>query len=108
MPGKFKLKDIEKIAKDVSNKAQYPIRDANELVQAFGGENATVDLEGKGHKAAEARQMPADVFPIASEQDFIAKLASLRGGRGDEPEEMPRGKKLDKRPPEAGEPPRTP
>lgn len=108
MPGKFKLAEIERIAKDVSKKAQYPIGSSDQLVGALGGRDATVDVGGRGHKAEEARRIPSEFFPIQSEEDFVTKIAALRQGLGDEPEEMPRGKQLDKRPPEAGEPPRRP
>jgi hypothetical protein len=105
MPGgKFKLDEIERIAKDVSKKARYPINSSDELLQALGGQNASITYEGKSRKATEARQVPNEVFPIESEKDFVAKMASLRARSGDKAEDMPRGKKLDSLPPGPAEP----
>lgn len=105
---KFKLKDIEHLAKQVSKKASFPINNFDELAKGLGGKNASFTYEGKGRKVTEAQQIPAELYPIESENDFVAKMASLRGRSGDEAEDMPRGKKLDSLPPEAGEPPQIP
>jgi hypothetical protein len=101
---KFKIREIERVAKDVSKKADYPLRDYDDLAEALGGKNAEIDYEGKRRKVAEAQQIPDEIYPIESEDDFVNKMASLRGAHGDEPEEMPRGRKLDKRPDDAPPP----
>ncbi len=105
---KFKLEDVDRVAKGVSRKAQYPISNADDLAQALGGRDANVNFAGKSHKAAEVEQIPDEYFPIESEEDFVAKMASLAARSGNELEGMPRGKQLDARPAEAGDPPRIP
>ena len=89
---KFKLQDIERVAKDVSKKANYPLGSQQDLVNALGGKEAKFKYEGKDRKAAEAEQIPNDMFPIQSEEDFVGKMASLRQRSGDEPEDLPKGK----------------
>jgi hypothetical protein len=100
---KFKLREIERVAKQVSRRGNYPIRSYDELADALGGKNAEIDYEGRRRRVAEAEQIPDEIYPINSEDDFVNKMASLRGARGDEPEELPRGRQNDRRPP--GEPP---
>jgi len=104
VPGRFRLDEIEDVGKEVSTNAQYPIRNSNELLQALGGENATI----KGRKAAEARRIPDEMYPIESPEDFVAKMATLRARGGDEVEGMPRGQQMDALPPDAGQPPQIP
>jgi hypothetical protein len=100
---KFKLQEIERVAKQVSRRTQYPIRNSDQLAEALGGKNAEIEYEGRRRKVAEAEQIPDEIYPIESEDDFVNKMASLRGARGDEPEELPRGRQHDRRP--QGEPP---
>ncbi len=102
--GTFKLDDIRQIAGSASRRARYPLRSSDDLVQALGGRDATINYEGRGHKAAEAAQIPGAVFPIESEEDLIATLASLRARGGDQAEGMPRGEELKDLPPDAGRP----
>jgi hypothetical protein len=91
---RFKLEEIDRVAKQVSRKAEYPIRDADELLEALGGKNATVKYEGKDRKAEDVRRIPQEVFPIESEIDFVAKIATLRARGGDEAEGMEKGKEV--------------
>jgi len=108
MPGKFKLDDIVHAAKDISKKAQYPLNSFDDLAKALGGEHAKVKYEGKDRKVAEARQIPAEFYPIESEEDLIAKLAHLRSLSGDKPEGVSTAQPPSKLPPEAGSPPNFP
>jgi hypothetical protein len=90
---KFKLQDIERVAKDVSKKAGFPLRSQEELVDALGGKDGKFKYEGKDRKAEEAEQIPDEMFPIESEEDFVGKMASLRQWGGDEPD-LPKGKEV--------------
>ncbi len=83
---KFKLQEIERVAKQVSRRGNYPISNYDELSEALGGKNAEIEYEGRRHKVTEAQRIPAEIYPIKSEDDFVNKMASLRAGRGDEPE----------------------
>lgn len=105
MPKKFKLKDIVDTAKEISGKVNYPINSADELVRSLGGDQAEVKHEGKGHKVGQARQaLPAEYFPIESEEDLITKIGGLRILHGDEPEDVKMGKERTG-PSDVGDPP---
>ena len=89
---KFKFDEIERVGKQVSKKARYPIKSRDQLIEALGGKGAKIKYEGKERKTDEVSQMPDEVFPIESEVDFVGKMASLRARSGDEPEGFKKGK----------------
>lgn len=78
----MRLDDLASIAKSVSRNASFPITSADQLVQAAGGDNAAV----LGHKASEARQIPASYFPIESQEDLMVKLSTLVANLGEQME----------------------
>lgn len=80
------LGQLRQAAKRVSGKTKYPIRNFEQLAEALGGEDATVDLLGRKHTVREGRQLvPRDYFPIESEEDLTAKIANLDLMRADSP-----------------------
>ena len=89
---KFKLDEIERVGKQVSKKARYPIGSRDELMDALGGRGNSFKYEGKDRKADEVERVPDDVFPIESEVDFVEKMATLRARGGDEAEGFQKGK----------------
>jgi hypothetical protein len=81
---KFKFDEIMDTAKNVSKKIQYPINSFDDVARALGGDNADIPFEGKGHKIGQIRRLiPAEYFPIESEEDLVAKIAQLRGEGGE-------------------------
>jgi len=105
---KFRIDHIQKVAREVSRRGRYPLRNADDLVEALGGRGATVSFEGRERGVEEASQIPDEVFPIENEEDLVSTLATLRARGGDEPEGMPRGEALKNLPAEAGQPPHIP
>jgi hypothetical protein len=89
---KFKLDEIERVGKQVSKKARYPIGSRDDLIEALGGRGAKFKYEGKDRNADEVAQVPDDTFPIKSEVDFVEKMATLRARGGDEAEGFQKGK----------------
>jgi len=92
--GTFRLEHVKQVVDGVSRKAQYPLADAAALEAALGGAHAAVALGAEHHQASEVHQIPADFFPIESEEDLFAKLAFLRAANGDEAEGMRPAKRL--------------
>ena len=89
---KFKFDEIERVGKQVSKKARFPIESSDELRDALGGKGGKFKYEGKERKADEVQRIPDDFFPIESETDFVGKMATLRARGGDEPEGFQKGK----------------
>lgn len=97
--------EIERVAKKVSEKAKYPIKDFKQLADALGGEDASVDYGGKGQKIGQAKKMlPDGFFPVESQEDLIAKIGYVEMLRRGVKEEHTPGEKRDKAPDDAGEP----
>jgi hypothetical protein len=97
--------EIEKVAKKVSEKAKYPIKNFHELAEALGGEDASVEYEGKGQKIGQAKKLlPDGFFPVESEQDLIAKVAYVEMVRRGAKEEHTPGEQREEAPHDAGEP----
>ena len=97
--------DLEKLAKQVTAKAKYPIRNVEELITAFGGEEASFTFEGRSGKVGQVkRAIPKDFFPIGSQEDLIAKSAHVLMARGLVGTEFTPGQRLDKPPKNAEEP----
>ena len=79
--GNVQRDEIVRIAKNVSSKATYPVSSFDELAQALGGQNASVRVAGKDYIVGQGRSLlPAAVFPITSEGDFITKITNLQSG----------------------------
>lgn len=97
----MKLDDLAHIIDGVSANTSYPINSADKLIQALGGDNATIH----SHKASELRKMPASYFPIESEEDFATKLSSLLQESGEKIEGVSWAKTGGKPPSSAGAPP---
>src|SRR5438034_7837949 len=97
--------DLEKLAKQVTAKAKYPIRNVEELITAFGGEEASFTFEGRSGKVGQVkRAIPKDFFPIGSHEDLIAKSAHVLMLRGLVSTEFTAGEKRDRPAKDAGEP----
>jgi len=97
----MRFDDLASIAESVSRNARFPITSADQLVQAAGGDNAAV----LGHKASEARQIPASYFPIESQEDLMVKLSTLVVNSGEQIEGVQWGKAGGKPPASVGSPP---
>ncbi len=97
----MKLDDLARAAESISRNARFPITNADQLVQALGGDNATI----QGHKASEARQIPASYFPIDSQEDLMVKLSALVQANGEQIEGVKWGQTGGKPPSSAGSPP---
>jgi hypothetical protein len=79
----FKLKEIERLTKLLSEQATFPIVDQKALIEALGGRAHKLQFHGTEHKVEEAEQIPDFYFPIASATDFFTKLADMRGMRNE-------------------------
>lgn len=101
---KFKIDEISRIARKASQHGHFPLRGVDDLMEALGGRDASIEYEGKSRKASDASRIPNEVFPIETEEDLVATLASLRARGGDEAEGMRRGEELRELPPDAGQP----
>ncbi len=106
--GTFRIQDVRKIAETISSKAKFPLTGFDDLAKALGGPEATIKLGQQGHKVSEARQIPAEFYPIESAEDLFVKLAFLRAAGGDRAEGMEAGKQEPSAPKDAGTPPRIP
>jgi hypothetical protein len=93
-------------ARAVSGKVKYPLRNVKQVIDALGGDDAEVDLGGKKIKLRDARKhVPRLLFPVDSEEDLIAKMATVDSIRpGHNNNELPRAKSEDGGP-EHGKPP---
>jgi hypothetical protein len=109
MPGEPKaIGQIRQAAKQLSAKAQFPIRNIADLLKAVGGEDAEFELLGKKHKVREVhRLVPQDYFPIESEEDLTEKLANLDAMRADSPLRQTEMAKEEPRSPDRTPPPRS-
>jgi hypothetical protein len=106
MPSTFKVSDIHHIAKQVSKRVKYPIMDEATLTQGLGGRGASIPFGAETHKVEDAtRHLPADLFPIESEEDFIAKAATLRARGNSSVEDAPPAQVLKDPPANMGKPP---
>lgn len=80
MPDRLEPEDVLEIAKRVSARLTYPIKDYKQLSEALGGDDAEVELKGRKYKPGQARKLfPGDYFPIDSEEDLVAKIGDLVG-----------------------------
>ncbi len=101
------FEDIQRYADRVSDSAQYPLRDARDIIRALGDENTEYEHRGQRIKLGQLKQMlPESFFPVESREDLLAKLGHLesrsrRGAQDHAPAEQ-----RDKAPDDAGEPPR--
>jgi hypothetical protein len=70
---------ITKYAHEISPRTKYPIRNFAQLMKAFGGEDAVIELEGpRGHAKELRRAIPDEFFPVESEQDLREQSEALR------------------------------
>jgi hypothetical protein len=73
------VEEVVRASKQISSRVHYPVANANELVEALGGDEATLTFQGRPYRVGDLRLMvPAYYFPIGNEDDLIAKLADLR------------------------------
>lgn len=71
--------DVIRILQVVSAKTTYPIQSFDHLIEACGGDDATITVQGREVRLAELQPaIPAYYFPIGSEDDLIAKIADVR------------------------------
>jgi hypothetical protein len=90
--------DVLEMAKQVSGRVQYPIRDFKSLAAAVGGEDAEFNFKGKRYKPGQVRKVfPEDYFPIESEEDLVAKVGDLVARGAGEPD-VKWGKQEDRAP----------
>ena len=70
---------IGKYAKEISGRAQYPIKTIDELMKALGGDDVAIEFEGPRGAARNLRKViPAEFFPVKSEADLVEKSEKLR------------------------------
>jgi hypothetical protein len=72
---------LARTVKHISPKAKYPINSLNELTDALGADDEGSDAAPLQSLLGLPGAIPAYYFPIASEEDLIAKLLELRGQR---------------------------
>ena len=73
------LNDIYQVARLLKSRAQFPLNSAADVEEALGGHAATFEFAGQAIPVTEIRNMvPAYYFPIATEDDLVAKIADLR------------------------------
>ena len=71
--------DIIKHVREISSKTKYPIKNFGQLMKALGGESAPIEFEGWRAPAGRLREfIPEHYFPVASEEDLLAKSEELR------------------------------
>jgi hypothetical protein len=69
------VSDVIHAVKHAVSRVTYPVRTVDELADALGG----LTIAGGAFSLADAeRLLPPYYFPIASEEDFVAKIADLR------------------------------
>jgi hypothetical protein len=65
-------------ASTVISKAQFPINSFQDLTDAMGGAEATLQFGPRSYTLAELEsRVPSYYFPIANENDLIAKIGDL-------------------------------
>jgi hypothetical protein len=103
MPEEFA--EYGRVAKRVSEKTRYPIRNFNQLADALGGQEADVDVHGEKVKVGRGRGLlNKNFFPIESEEELVATMATVDVLRpGYEPPDTARGQ--EERPDEGRTPP---
>src|SRR5438046_1813126 len=66
------------VARTVVEKVRFPINSFQDLTDAMGGAQSAVEFGGRSFTLAELEcQVPAYYFPIANENDLIAKMGDL-------------------------------
>jgi len=66
------------IASSVIERITFPVNSFQDLIEAMGGAEAKVQFRERSFIIAEFEsQVPAYYFPIANENDFIAKIGDL-------------------------------
>ena len=105
------LRESFEIVRTITTKAQFPINSFSEFSEAMGGDDATISVAGQVMRMKDVASMvPAYYFPIANENDLIAKVSDLTNRRGTPVPLTPPGVTLmpatAKKSPDAGEPPR--
>jgi hypothetical protein len=69
------VSDVIRAVKHAVARVTYPVRTVDELADALGG----LTIAGGAFSLADAeRLLPPYYFPIASEEDLVAKVADLR------------------------------
>jgi hypothetical protein len=100
-----RIEEVTKWADRVSEKADYPVKNAKGLLDAIGDDDTEVEYAGRKMKLGEIKKaLPKEFFPVESREDLIAKIGYLetRGEREQKPNE---GEKRSKAPDDAGDPP---
>lgn len=98
--------EVERYARQASEKSKFPIHNFQQLETAFGGTDAELQYRGKGQKLGQLRrELPEGFFPIESEQDFIAKVSYLENRSDPRSGGHTPGEQRDRAPEDAGEPP---
>ena len=68
------VSDVIRALKHAVTRVTYPVRTFDELADALGG----ITIAGGAFSIADAEQLlPSYYFPIASEEDLVAKVADL-------------------------------
>ncbi len=66
------------VATSVVAKVQFPINSFQDMTEAMGGAQTSVKFAGRSFTLAELEsQVPSYYFPIANENDLVAKLGDL-------------------------------
>lgn len=100
-----RIEEVTRWADKVSEKAQYPVQDAKELLGSIGDDETDVEYGGRKMKLGQIKKaLPKEFFPVESREDLIAKIGYLET-RGEREEPAEEGEKRDKAPDDAGEPP---
>lgn len=79
--------EVFRVLRLVLSGANFPIKSAVDVEQALGGEDEQFTFHGRLFPVRLVREMvPAYYFPIASEDDLVAKVADLRARQPIQPE----------------------
>src|SRR5437867_649442 len=98
-------RELVQIVKQITATTKFPIGSFDDLVDAMGGEKATLKFLGQSHTLAELRdRIPSYYFPIGSERDLVAKFRDLAKARPRAFEEAPFESALKLLPPVAARP----
>jgi len=86
--------------KSISGGLTYPIQNFGQLARALGGEQSSIEWEGRKVPVGQAKQLfPDYFFPIESEGDLFAKVVNLELLRpGNKLGSGPRGQEMNASP----------
>ena len=74
----MKPDEMRKHVKEIRGLDEFPIRDHDHLIQLLGGKDKEIKFNEKKLKTDDMlRMFPANYFPVASEEDMIAKAVKL-------------------------------